>query len=317
MEFYCNRNEVRKKIFPDKKIVNEIGYKKNSEVLKFYSTSEIAIGNSVWDEPLGRIAIEASSRKCLPIISNKGGLSESKNIAIVLKKNEPNEIFELLKKLTKNKKYLRNKQNLFFEKNNFEIQKISRKLDTLRSNLIENNKASDEFFNKRILHIANFNENADGRLYYSFSNKLNYGFIKNNYIVETISDRNYLKSNRTLFKPFNNLEKFNNKILNTLKNFSPHVLVIGHVFNIDERIFTYCKNNNIKVCSWYIDSVSPEFLKDKTKINFLRNLKYVDRCFVTSSPSIFKNKKFYNKLKFIPNPLDLSIDNYRNFKKII
>ena len=245
MEFYCNWKRSKKKIFPDKKVVNEIGYKK-FRGFKFYSTSEIAIGNSVWDEPLGRIAIEASSRKCLPIISNKGGLSESKNIAIVLKKNEPNEIFELLKKLTKNKKYLRNKQNLFFEKNNFEIQKISRKLDTLRSNLIENNKARDEFFNKRILHIANFNENADGRLYYSFSNKLNYGFIKNNYIVETISDRNYLKSNRTLFKPLNKLEKFNNKILKTLKKLSPHVLVIGHVFNIDERIFAYCKKKLLK-----------------------------------------------------------------------
>ena len=28
----------------------------------------------------------------------------------------------------------------------------------------------------------------------------------------------------------------------------------------------------------------------------------------------FKNKIFYNKLKFIPNPLDLSIDNYKNYK---
>ena len=55
-------------------------------------------------------------------------------------------------------------------------------------------------------------------------------------------------------------------------------------------------------------------MKEKTKINFLRNLKYVDKCFVTSSPSIFKNKNFYEKLKFIPNPLDLSIDNYKNFE---
>ena len=72
--FIAIGNEMRKKIFPDQNIVNEIGYKKNSEVLDFYKKSEIAVGNSVWDEPLGRIAIEASSRKCLPIISNKGGL---------------------------------------------------------------------------------------------------------------------------------------------------------------------------------------------------------------------------------------------------
>ena len=55
--------------------------------------------------------------------------------------------------------------------------------------------------NKKILHIANFNENADGRLYYSFANKLNNGFIKNNYIVQTISDRFFIKLNRTLLQP--------------------------------------------------------------------------------------------------------------------
>ena len=43
--------------------LNEIGYKSNKEVLNFYEQSEIAIGNSKWNEPLGRIAIEASSRK--------------------------------------------------------------------------------------------------------------------------------------------------------------------------------------------------------------------------------------------------------------
>ena len=74
------------KNFSWSKVVKEIGYKKNSEVLNYYKKSEIAVGNSVWDEPLGRIAIEASSRKCLPIISNKGGLAEFKNIALVLKK---------------------------------------------------------------------------------------------------------------------------------------------------------------------------------------------------------------------------------------
>ena len=114
--FIAIGNETRKKIFPDPKVVKEIGYKKNTEVLNYYKSSEIAVGNSVWEEPLGRIAIEASSRKCLPIISNKGGLAESKNIAIVLKKNDSKNLFEILKKITKNTKYRRNKQNLFYKK---------------------------------------------------------------------------------------------------------------------------------------------------------------------------------------------------------
>ena len=312
--FIAIGNEARKEIFPDHNIVKEIGYKKNSEVLDYYSNSEIAIGNSVWDEPLGRIAIEASSRKCLPIISNKGGLAESKNIALVLKKNSTSELIDVLKKFTKNKLLRRQKQKIFYRNNNFDIKKISKMLDKIRSEIIKDEKIVYNTNNKRILHIANFNENSDGRLYYSFANKLNNGFIKNNHIVETISNRSFLKSNRSLIQPFSPIKKFNEKILNTIKNFSPHILLIGHVFNINDEIFSYCRANNIKICSWFIDSVSPEFFKDKTKNNFLKNLENVDYCFLTSSPHIFKQHKNFKKLKFIPNPVDSAIDNYKNYK---
>ena len=311
-KFIAIGNESRKNIFPDPKIVKEIGYKKNNEVLKFYTNSEISIGNSVWDEPLGRIAIESSSRKCLPLISNKGGLEESKNIAIVLKKNTPSEIVKILKKITFNKKLRREKQNLFYKNNNFDVKIISSKIDHIRKEIIE--KDTNKYLDKiKILHIANFNENSDGRLFYSFSNKLNNGLIKNNYVVQTISDRYFLKSNRSFFKPLNPINKFNEKILNTLKNFSPNVLMIGHVFNIDNKIFEYCKKNNIKIISWYIDSISPEFLKKESKQNFFKNLELVDLCFITSSPKIFKKHKYFNKMKFIPNPVDIAMDSYRNY----
>jgi len=312
--FIAIGNEARKEIFPEKKIVKEIGYKKNNDVLKYYSKSEIAIGNSVWDEPLGRIAIEASSRKCLPIISNKGGLAESKNIALVLKENTSSELVDILKKITKNKILRRKQQEIFYKNNNFDIKIISKMLDDARSLIIKNQNRIHLSDKKRILHIANFNENSDGRLFYSFANKLNNGFIKNNHIVETISNRSFLKSNRSIIQPFSPIKKFNDKILNTIKNFSPHLIVIGHVFNINDDVFNYCKENNIKICSWFIDSVSPEFLKDNTKSNFLRNLEFVDYCFLTSSPKIFKKNINYKKLKFIPNPVDSAIDHYKNYK---
>ncbi|WP_435089113.1 glycosyltransferase family 4 protein [Candidatus Pelagibacter bacterium nBUS_29] len=114
-KFIAIGNEARKEIFPSKNSVTEVGYLKNSEVLDFYKISEIAIGNSVWNEPLGRIAIESSSRKCLPIITDRGGLAESKKIAYVLKKNTTNELFEYLVKITKNNK-LRKKNKIYFIK---------------------------------------------------------------------------------------------------------------------------------------------------------------------------------------------------------
>ena len=130
--FIAIGNEPRKKIFPETNVIKEIGYKSNNSVLKYYEKSEIAIGNSLWDEPLGRIAIEASSRKCCPIITNVGGLIESKNIGIVLKENKTDEIIKLLKKLTSNKKYLRSLQNQFYKKNNFDIRNISKSIDLIR-----------------------------------------------------------------------------------------------------------------------------------------------------------------------------------------
>ena len=54
-------------------------------------------------------------------------------------------------------------------------------------------------------------------------------------------------------------------------------------------------------------------MKDKTKSNFFRNLEYVDYCFLTSSPKIFKKNKNFKKLKFIPNPVDTAIDHYKNY----
>jgi glycosyltransferase involved in cell wall biosynthesis len=314
-KFLAIGDESRKEIFPSNDTVKELGYLDNSKVLKYFEKSEIAIGNSVWDEPLGRIAIEASSRKCLPIISNKAGFSESKRIAHVLKDNTSTEILKYLKKVTKNKVYRRKKQNTFYNNHNFDLKNSSKKLDEIRHTLLNN---FDNFTNSnkniKILHVANFNENSDGRLYYSFANKINNGFIKNDHIVEKISDRFFLKANKNIVNPFNNNKKLNDKIINTLKNFSPNILLIGHVFNIEKRVFFYCNENNIKICSWYIDSVSSEFLNSSKKKDFFYNLEYVDKCFITSSPKIFKSNKFFHKFQFIPNPVDDSIDNYRNFE---
>ena len=311
--FFAIGNETRKEIFPSKSYVKELGYLNNNDVLKFYEKSEIAIGNSVWDEPLGRIAIEASSRKCLPIITNKGGLAESKKIAHILKKNTTSEIFNLLKKITNDHHYRKKKQNIFFKNNNFDLKILSKKLDLIRDSLFSKN-INKQIKRKKILHIANFNENSNGRLFYSFANKLNNGFIKNNHIVETISDRYFLRFNKSILNPFNDIKKFNKKILDTLKNFSPNLLLIGHVYNINQDVFSFCKKNNIKICSWFIDSVSKEFFNGDKKKFFLSNLEYVDKCFITSSPKIFKNNKYFEKIQFIPNPVDSSIDSFKNFK---
>ena len=47
----------------------------------------------------------------------------------------------------------------------------------------------------KILHIADMHNRHRGRLFYSSGKKLNNGFIKNNYNILQISDRDFLQSN--------------------------------------------------------------------------------------------------------------------------
>ena len=76
------RREIQKSI-----IVKELGQLPHDEVLKYYRSSSIAIGNSKWQEPLGRLAIEASAAGCLSITSNTGGMIETNKYGIILKLN--------------------------------------------------------------------------------------------------------------------------------------------------------------------------------------------------------------------------------------
>ena len=303
--FIAIGNESRKKIFPDKNIVKELGYKSNTEVLKYYENSEIAIGNSRWNEPLGRIAIEASSRKCCPIITNVGGLIESKNIAIVLKENNSKNIIKVLTKLTKNYKYLKKLQNTFYEKNDFEIKKISKLIDDIRDKVL----IDINYFNntkKKILHITNFNERYNGRLFYNTGRRINNGLIKLNHKVLTLSDRDLLRNYRSL-RDISGSKKLNNTFLETVRNFKPNLIILGHADSIKKESLERIKNEfpQIKISQWFLDRMDDKWKSNKKR--FLDKIDYMDYSFCTTDPRSLKfNKK--HKISFIPNPVDESLD---------
>ena len=304
--FIAIGNESRKKIFPKPNIIQEIGYKKNSDVMKFYEKSDIVIGNSVWDEPLGRIAIEASSRKCCPIITNVGGLIESKNIGIVLKKNNADSIIKILKKLTNDKKYLRTLQNDFYKKNNFDIRKISKSIDLIREKILKNDLNFNSK-NLKILHITNFNERFDGRLHYNTSKRINNGFVRNGHNVLTMSDRDIIYYNKSIIDP-KGIKNFNMKVFNTFLNFKPDLIVLGHADTLLEGTLQKMKQiKDVKICQWFLDPLikkGPDYLKNKKRILNLKN--FVDKTFLTSDPRAidFKIKNSF----YIPNPSDISFE---------
>ena len=80
---YSLGDEERREIYINHKNHHELGFLKHRDVLELLDKTSISVVPSKWEEPFGRTALEASSRGCATIISNKGGLPETTNQAIV------------------------------------------------------------------------------------------------------------------------------------------------------------------------------------------------------------------------------------------
>ena len=70
-------DEQRDKIYFRHKNLKILGFLPHDKVLNILKKTSIAVACSRWNEPLGRTSLEASSRGCAVIISNKGGLPET------------------------------------------------------------------------------------------------------------------------------------------------------------------------------------------------------------------------------------------------
>ena len=66
--------------------------------------TSIAVVCSRWNEPFGRTSLEAASRGCAVIISNRGGLPETTDYSLIINKLNSDELFKNIKRLIENVK---------------------------------------------------------------------------------------------------------------------------------------------------------------------------------------------------------------------
>ena len=86
------------------KRLNNLGFQHHDKVLKIFENTSIAVACSRWDEPLGRTSLEATSRGCATIISNKGGLPETVTHGIILKELNVDSVYSAINSLISDKK---------------------------------------------------------------------------------------------------------------------------------------------------------------------------------------------------------------------
>jgi len=311
-------DEPREKIQFKHKNLKILGFKSHKYILDILKKVSISVVCSRWDEPFGRASLEACSRGCATIISNKGGLPETTNHPVIINDLSVNALIKKINFLIKN-----NKKRKLIQKNNYRDfiythQYISKKIDYLRFNIFNYYKSRKFIFNKnkniKILHITNFNERYDGRLHYNTGRRINNGFIKLGHNVLALSDRDFVNRSKNI-TDIHGTVSLNRKIFNIFETFKPNLIVMGHADGVSKETLQKIKQSdeNVKFAQWFLDPVTkfgPDYAKNKSRILDKANL--VDCTFVTTHPSAinFNIKNSY----YLPNPCDESFETLKNYE---
>ena len=167
----------------------------------------------------------------------------------------------------------------------------------------------------KIIHITDLHFRHGGRLFYSTGKKINNGLILNGHNVINISDRDMTSQRRNIFD-IGSKKFLYNQIVKNIENFKPDLILFGHVDRLGYENFLNLKEkyNSIKTAQWFLDPVNingPDFQKNKNR--FFLKYQFCDANFITTAIDAinFTDKR---KTFFIPNPIDPSIDIYKNFE---
>jgi len=167
----------------------------------------------------------------------------------------------------------------------------------------------------KILHITDLQIRHHARLFYSTGKKLNNGLILNGHNVINISDRDVTNQNKNIFD-IGSRKLLYKVIKQNIENFKPDLIIMGHVDRINYETFYNLKQrySSVRFSQWFLDPLNkngPDFQKNKDR--FYLKYQFCDTNFITTAVDaldfVSPNKTF-----FIPNPIDPSIDIYRNYQ---
>ena len=316
---YSIGDESRKRPIIKHKNHKELGFLKHKMVLQFLNKSEIVVVPSRWEEPFGRTALESSSRACATIISNRGGLPETTDHCVILKKLDSRELYFQLKKLIENKKLRKKIQFNGFKNVKHLIKDNSKLIDQIRKNISQNFNLNFIRNKLRIINIYNTGQKLNHRLYnISLGKKFTNGFIRNGHDVLEISDRDFIKQNRNFSINNNSSSKFQEYLIETFKNYNPDLLFFGHTKNIDKNTIEKFRllNKNLTISQWNEDPIMPSLDYSKTNIDNISNYaNLVDHNFITTDPSIIKKHNTDIKnAHFFFVPVDQNIECFDVYK---
>ena len=309
-------DESREKIPLKHKNLKLIGFQKHSNVLKYFEKSSIAVACSRWEEPFGRTSLEASSRGCAVIISNRGGLPETITNGVIVRDLNVKNLYAAIDDLIQNTKKRLILQKLSLKNFYLTDSFITSKIDTYRSALQQIKQStiiSDPNDTRlKILHVTNFNERHNGRLFYNTGRRINNGFIRLGHSVLEFSDRDIVSYYRSI-KDINGSKKLNSKFIEVISNYLPNMIVLGHADLIKTETLSFIRKNfpHIKIIQWFLDRMDSDWLINKKR--FLSKIDLFDVSFCTTDPKSLM-MPVDKQIFYLPNPVDSSFERLHNYK---
>ena len=309
-------DEPREKIIFNHKNLKILGFQKHSKVLEIFKKTSIAVACSRWEEPFGRTSLEASSRGCAVIISNRGGLPETITNGIIIRNLNADNIYNSINRLILNKKHRNELQKLsyknFYLTDSYITNKIDNYRDLLANKQTGKNSLNTSYDKLKVLHVTNFNERHNGRLFYNTGKRINNGLVRLNHSVLEFSDRDIVSYYRSL-NDLKGSKKLNNKLIEVISNYVPDIIILGHADLIHKDTLFYIKKNypKIKMVQWFLDRMDSQWAVNKKR--FLDKIDIMDASFCTTDPKSLKfplNKEIY----YMPNPVDISFEKLHNYK---
>lgn len=161
----------------------------------------------------------------------------------------------------------------------------------------------------RILHISNFGDRHNGRLFWNHCFKISNGFIRNGHNVINFSDRDVSRS--SILNKFNNNKNVQDTLLDVSKNYNPDLIVLGHADRIQNKTLEIIKQNNknIKIIEWNVDN----YALDGTENKLDSRSSLIDGFFITTADQKIESCINKNFISFFPNIVDHSIEKFKIF----
>ena len=308
-------DEPREKLVYQHKNLRVLGFQNHTKVLNIFKKTSIAVACSRWEEPFGRTSLEASSRGCAVIVSNRGGLPETITNGIIVRNLSIKNLYSSIDRLINNRTQRINLQKSSLKNFYLTDEYICKKIDNYREKLVNlklNFNGSLRFNKLKILHVTNFNERHNGRLFYNTGKRINNGLIRLNHSVLEFSDRDIVSYYRSL-NDINGSKRLNKKLIEVISNYVPDIIILGHADLIKKETLNFIKKNypNIKIAQWFLDRMDTQWLSNKKR--FLDKIDMMDASFCTTEPKSLNITSKY-KVFYIPNPVDESFEKLENYK---